>query len=177
MRDWDGHLDEELARDLQRRVVSAVRRTCPAWLAGQAEDISQTVLVQLTRSSQRREGKPEYATSYLEKAAYGAAVDEIRRRSRRQESPMADPAVIERAPDRGANPERRASAAETAQAIRDCLARLLRPRRLAVTLYLQGCSVPETGRRLGWKAKRADNLVYRGLADLRRCLAGKGQSP
>ena len=30
---------------------------------------------------------------------------------------------------------------------------------------------------LGWNAKRADNLVYRGLADLRRCLTAKGIEP
>jgi RNA polymerase sigma-70 factor, ECF subfamily len=46
-----------------------------------------------------------------------------------------------------------------------------------VTLYLQGHTVPETARILGWDAKRAENLVYRGLADLRQCLMGKGHRP
>ena len=55
--------------------------------------------------------------------------------------------------------------------------RLVLPRRLAVTLHLQGHTVPEAGSLLGWNAKRAENLVYRGLADLRDCLAGKGVRP
>ena len=50
-------------------------------------------------------------------------------------------------------------------------------RRLAVTLYLQGHTVPEAARILGWAAKRTENLVYRGLADLRQCLLGKGHTP
>jgi hypothetical protein len=32
--------------DLRRRVVSAVRRTCPGWLAVEAEDIVQNVIAQ-----------------------------------------------------------------------------------------------------------------------------------
>ena len=30
---------------------------------------------------------------------------------------------------------------------------------------------------LDWSAKRVENLVYRGLADLRDCLAAKGFKP
>ena len=48
---------------------------------------------------------------------------------------------------------------------------------MAVTLYLQGHSVPEAARVLDWPAKRTENLVYRGLADLRECLMKKGIQP
>ena len=54
---------------------------------------------------------------------------------------------------------------------------LVRPRRLAVALYLQGHSVPEAAKLLEWGNKRTENLVYRGLADLRECLAKKGLKP
>jgi RNA polymerase sigma-70 factor (ECF subfamily) len=30
---------------------------------------------------------------------------------------------------------------------------------------------------MGWTEKKAENLVYRGLADLRRCLSAKGLRP
>jgi RNA polymerase sigma-70 factor (ECF subfamily) len=50
-------------------------------------------------------------------------------------------------------------------------------RRLAVTLYLHGHSVPDAARILDWSAKRTENLVYRGLADLRECLLSKGLRP
>ena len=52
-----------------------------------------------------------------------------------------------------------------------------RDRRLAVTLHLQGHSVPDAARVLDWPVKRTENLVYRGMADLRECLMSKGIEP
>jgi RNA polymerase sigma-70 factor (ECF subfamily) len=163
--------------DLRQRITSAVRRTCPPWLSSQAEDIVQNVLVRLIQAEKKSEGNPGYSAMYLEKAAHGATVDEIRRRCRRKEQEIEDPRIMDRASDPEADPEQRTSGAEVGQAIRKCLTRLVRPRRLAVTLYLQGCTVPETGERRGWTTKRAENLVYRGLADLRQCLERKGLNP
>ena len=72
------------------------------------------------------------------------------------------------------DPERLAASSEIGRGILDCLSRMSRERRLAVTLYLQGHTVPEASRVLEWTAKRTENLVYRGLADLRECLLSKG---
>src|SRR5688572_31583035 len=44
-------------------------------------------------------------------------------------------------------------------------------------LHLQGHSVPDIGKLMSWAPKKADNLVYRGLADLRECLVSKGVKP
>ena len=74
-------------------------------------------------------------------------------------------------------PERRSAAREITDGIRECLAGLLKPRRLAVTLYLQGCSVPKAAMHLAWTLKKTENLTYRGLGDLRKCLSGKGLEP
>jgi RNA polymerase sigma-70 factor (ECF subfamily) len=52
-----------------------------------------------------------------------------------------------------------------------------RERRLAVTLYLQGHTVAEAASILEWPFKRTENLIYRGLADLRACLRCKGLRP
>ena len=41
-----------------------------------------------------------------------------------------------------------------------------------MTLHLQGFRVAEVATALGWTEKQAENLVYRGLADLRICLEG-----
>jgi RNA polymerase sigma-70 factor (ECF subfamily) len=62
-------------------------------------------------------------------------------------------------------------------AVRECLLNAKRERRLAVTLYLQGHSIPDAARILDWDVKRTENLVYRGLADLRQCLLKKGHRP
>jgi RNA polymerase sigma-70 factor (ECF subfamily) len=169
--------DEADVEELRRRVVGAVRRTCPRWLAVQAEDIVQSVVTRLLKTTLASEGKRTFSSIYLEKAAYGATVDEIRRLSRRREQPVSEPEILERVDAPNPGPEQKARASEVGRGIRDCLRRLAKPRRLAVTLYLEGCSVPETARRLDWTTKKAENLVYRGLADMRRCLGAKGLTP
>ena len=60
---------------------------------------------------------------------------------------------------------------EIDRGITDCLGRLPQPRRLAVTLFLQGYTVPEAGRLLGWTTKKTEHLVSRGLEGLRGCLS------
>ena len=159
---------------MREELVRAVARVCPPWLAGRSDDLVQVALLRVYEVHRRSEGKAELSSFYLRKAAYSAVVDEIRRLRRRQEVPLeeekpeAHPAAMQ--PD----PERNCAGGEIGRAIRDCLGRLVRPRRLAVTLHLQGYRVAEAARLLGWSAKKAENLVYRGLADLRSCLEARG---
>jgi RNA polymerase sigma-70 factor (ECF subfamily) len=114
-------------------------------------------------------------------AAYCAVVDELRRRRRRGETPLegdnlgGGPLAVR--PATGANPERVCAGRELGEAIRECMRGLARARRLAVTLYLEGHSVPEVSALLGWSNKKAENLVFRGLADLRGRLTARGIEP
>lgn len=119
------------------------------------------------------EGNAPLASSYLYRVAHSALVDEIRRVRRRRETDLEDQAVAPVAVVRE-DPERIAASREIGRGIVDCLARMGRDRRMAVTLYLQGHSVADAARVLEWTAKRTENLVYRGLADLRECLMAKG---
>jgi RNA polymerase sigma-70 factor (ECF subfamily) len=163
---------------LHRDLVRAVGRVCPRWMADRADDLVQVALMRVMEIQRRKEGTAEFSSFYLKKAAYSALIDEIRRLRRRQEvsiesdddetGPVFDPAAPE--PD----PERASAGRQVGRAIRDCLGVMVPPRRHAVTLNLQGHSVPEIGRLLGWTAKKAENLVYRGMADLRGCLGAKG---
>lgn len=75
------------------------------------------------------------------------------------------------------DPEHETASRQTGRGILACLARMKAERRRAVTLYLQGHSVPESSRILGWNRKRTENLVFRGLMDLRQCLIKKGLRP
>jgi RNA polymerase sigma-70 factor, ECF subfamily len=93
----------------------------------------------------------------------GTTPDEIRRRKRSEKyQSEAQPRTTAQAsgPDLGAE-------------IRDCLERLPEPRRVSVTLHLQGFRLAEVATTLRWSEKRVENLIYRGMADLRRCLRGK----
>jgi RNA polymerase sigma-70 factor, ECF subfamily len=166
---------EKVRRDLAR----AVARLCPHWLVDQRDDLVQAAVMRVMQVSSRRttegEGNTPLGASYLYKAAYSALVDEIRRVRRRRETGLEDQTVEPTAEP--ADPERQAASRQIGAGIADCLTRLADDRRLAVTLYLQGHSVPESARVLGWAAKRTENLVYRGLTDLRGCLESKGMRP
>jgi RNA polymerase sigma-70 factor (ECF subfamily) len=163
--------------EIRRRVTAAVRRHCPAWLAGHAEDVVQNAVLRLLRTVEKSDGNRTFSSVYLEKSVCGAVVDEIRRVSRRRENPMEDLDAMEPRGGRPPNPEHEASAREVGRGILDCLGHLAKTRRMAVALYLHGCSVPEAAGRLGWSLHRTESLVYRGLANLRRCLERKGLKP
>jgi len=163
---------------LRADVARVVAHVCPAWLASRSDDLVQAVLMRVVAAQKQHEGAGEFSTFYLRKAAHSALVDEIRRWRRRQE--VALPAAAEEGGGPVAaqpDPERDSAGRQLGRAIRDCLKTLVRPRRLAVVLNLQGHSVPEVAQLLRWSPKRAENLVYRGLADLRGCLERRGIVP
>jgi RNA polymerase sigma-70 factor (ECF subfamily) len=165
--------DEGVA-ELRRQLVRAVERICPRWLSAEADDLVQTALLRVLEIRRKREGEAEFSTFYLRRAAHSAVVDEIRRRRRRGEVPLEaegdEPALPSVAP----GPEQLSEAGELGRAITECLGRMIRPRRLAVTLHLQGHRIREVGNHMGWGLKKAENLIYRGLSDLRECLAAQG---
>lgn len=164
--------------ELQKKLTRAVASACPAWLADKADDIVQVSLMRVMEIRKKSEEDRQFSSSYLWRTAYSALIDEIRRLRRRQEVPLDEgsedhPEVTVTAPD----PEQSARGREIGKGIQGCLGNLVRPRRLAVTLYLQGHTIPQVARLTGWSPKRADNLVYRGLADLRQCLTERGINP
>lgn len=163
--------------EIRRRLRLCVGRVCPAWLRDHAEDIVQAAMVRLLEVDRKRGENRWLATINLRTVAYYAAMDEIRRHVRRKEVPEEDEHAMALTKSPAAGPEREAAAREIERGIDDCMTRLVRPRRLAVTLHLLGYSFPEVGRSLGWSTKKAEHLVYRGLDDMRRCLTAKGLTP
>lgn len=159
--------------ELRSKLQTAVRRTCPPWLADQAEDLVQVSLVRILR----KYPDAELNTSFLYRVAHSVVVDEIRRRRRRQEVGMT-PSMPERlqGPDQS-SPELQARGAQIGEVIVDCLGTLVPDRKRAVTLYLQGHGVPEISELLGFDRKKSENLVYRGLKDLRGALSERGMKP
>jgi len=160
-----------------------VARLCPSWLSSQRDDLVQTAVMRVMQIVEADASRPNesrtLASSYLYKVAHSALVDEIRRVRRRREESLDTPQDEYVTPHGGAHldPERIAASRQIGRGIQSCLTRMQRDRRLAVTLYLQGHTVPEASRILDWSAKRTENLVYRGLADLRDCLKLQGMTP
>lgn len=165
-------------RDLRGNLLRAVNRVCPPWLASRRDDLVQAAVLRVMDVERKSEGERELNKAYLYRVAHSALIDEIRRHRRRGEVPIEDEVTDQPPPDLGSvSPERTAVSADIGRAIQECLSEIKRERRLAVTLYLQGHSVPESAAILDWTPKRTENLVYRGLADLRQRLLERGVTP
>lgn len=162
---------------LRRRLERAVATQCPRFLRDRSDDLVQVALLKVMEIDRKSEGNSQFTTSYLWKAASSALIDEIRRQRRRQEVPLEEPDRETDVVRPGVDPEQRTGGRQIGEAIQECLKRLVENRRLAVTLYLQGHSVPESASILGWGVKRTENLVFRGRDDLRKCLSAKGLEP
>ncbi len=151
-------------------LVRAVRRVCPRWLAQDAEDLVQEALIRVWQALRGSAETPN--ASYLYRAAYTTVVDEIRRRRRRLEGDERGEQALDTLAAAG---DLRRDVA-IGEGITRCLERQNEDRRRALTLFLLGNSIEATARLLGGPAKRAENLIYRGLRHLRDCLAELGFS-
>jgi RNA polymerase sigma-70 factor (ECF subfamily) len=169
MTEWD-----PVAERLRTTVARAIRKVCPRWLIDEADDLTQIVTTRVLGRLQDPTAHVDPSPAYLYRAAYSALVDEIRTRRRRREVPI-QPDLQTQSPV--PNPEQRARAREIRDAILSCLAELQPSRRRATMLHIQGHSVAEISALLDCGRKKADNLIYRGLADLRACLTGRGVTP
>jgi RNA polymerase sigma-70 factor, ECF subfamily len=165
---------DDLVERLREDVARAVRNVCPDWLVDAADDLTQIATARVLDRIRATAGTVTFSAGYVYRAAYSVLIDEIRKRRRLREVPIASDLVV---PSGGADPERQATGRAIREAIADCLSRVILSRRRAVMLYLQGHSFAEIADLLSCAKKKAENLVYRGLADVRACLTAKGIAP
>ena len=158
-------------------LVRAVGRFCQGSLRYLRDDLVQSAWIRVLEVQRRGDPDRPLSSSYLYKVAYSALIDEIRRLRRRGEVALDDAPQERQMELRAAGPEQEAERHAIGWGIQECLQRMSSDRRLAVTLHLQGHTVPEAARILDWDTVRTKNLVYRGLADLRACLTSKGLTP
>jgi RNA polymerase sigma-70 factor (ECF subfamily) len=163
---------------LRQKLKIAVRSICPNWLRDRQDDLVQAGMMAVMRIDRKDEEERTFHASYLRKVAYSAMVDEIRRLRSRKEVPL-DTMGESRAvmPAKGLDPGQQLEGRQIGVAIRRCLDKLIEPRRLAVTLHLLGYKQPQIAERMGWTHKRASNLVFRGLQNLRACLSAMEVTP
>lgn len=156
-------------------VRSAVRRRLPRSLRDQHEDLVQQALVRVTHAY-RRDPDRSLNRSYLGLVAHSVVRDALRR-SRRERVFPATPELRSAPACRTSDPERVVGQAQAVASIRAGLARLSDARRSAVQHYLIGHSIREVADAMDIGVKSAENLVYRGLGQLRGYLTEQGHAP
>jgi len=161
--------------ELQRPLAAAVRKAAPSWLRDETDDLTQLALLRLDRAL-KREPDRRLTRAYLGRIAYTTVIDEIRKRRKEREHAAFDVESADR-PAPGPDPERLAAGSGAGAAITECLEAAAPRARDALTLYLLGHSVPEISKLLDHTRKTAENIVYRGLTVLRRCVEAKGYRP
>ena len=163
--------------EIRAVLVRAIASLCPGWMTDRRDDLVQSAMMKLLRQEEKSELNPAPKASYLWKVAHSVTVDEIRSVKRKGEVSL-DPAEDEtavRLEDARAGQDR--AMWELGNAIRECFETLESRRRRVVALNLLGHSLPETAEHSGWRYDQVRNLLYRGMKQLRFCLAGKGFAP
>lgn len=157
-----------------RRVIA---HACPGCLRALEEDLVQRAMLRVSTAF-AKDRERSLNRTYLRQIARSVVLDEIRRQRVRRGT-RADTERVEQARSLGAeDPERRASARELLAIAHRILEERVSPRRAeAVRHYLSGQTIPEVAATMGVAVKSADNLVYRGIRDLRAALEGHGQPP
>lgn len=168
-------LEDDIFSGVRELLLRAIRRRCPGWLIDESEDLVQDVLVKLTEKVESSQEAAELAPGYIVQAAYNRLVDEIRkRRNDRVILREVETGDDERISDLGPGPERSYESQQIGRAVWECLGNLQGSRRRVVTLYLRGHKAKSSADILGCPVRKIQNLVFRGLRDLRQCLAEKG---
>ncbi len=163
--------------EIMELIERAVGMTCPRHLRHLKDDIVQDARLRLARVADLDDPRFQ-VRSYLWRAAHSAILDAMRAARRRALESSEEGAELDRRTlSERPGPERAAASREIAAAIRDCLETLVESRRRVVTLNLLGFGMSEIATMLHEQRKRIDNLLYRGLVNLRECLLGKGVRP
>lgn len=161
---------EEIVRKYGRLIRHAIRQAGGRDAVSLADDIEQTVIVNLWQQVSR-EQTIEHPASYIFKAAIRETVRALRR----------ERAHVERATTSGAppgvehtNPEQIAASRQRREALAAALASLAPDRARAVRAHVGGWSVQDIMELTGWSYQRTRNLIARGMADLRSALIERG---
>lgn len=172
---------DQLWKTLAPHVRAAVSRHRSRDVALAADDLMQEVRIRVwTVYSGDRNSRLK--TSYYYKVVNSAIIDSLRAyrgtlaHSVRSESDGEEDetALIERIGGEEQGPEGVFDERQRSTRLLEAIRQLPADRRRAVTLFLQGFSVPEIAELLGCDRNRAHNLAYRGVRALKE-LMGTGK--
>jgi RNA polymerase sigma-70 factor (ECF subfamily) len=148
-------------------------------LAGSdVEDLVQEVRLRLWKALESGEKILAAPASYIHRTAVSAALDLLRRRRARRETParLSRPSGLAMLGE-SASADRMLEELELQEQVGRAVDALIPARRSVVRMYLAGYGREEIADLLGWSEPKTRNLLYRGLADLRERLTAMGIGP
>lgn len=161
------------------RLRRVFRKTCPAMLRSQIDDLTQKAILRLLERDQKVGQQQSYCGSYLHRTAYCVLIDELRRARRTSElhgvqgEEQELEGVTSSEPSQR-SPEEQLFDLEMSRAVQDCISQLKEDYRVAAVLQMQGHRYDEIASALECDRKRISNLLFRGREMLRACLRQKG---
>ncbi len=159
----------------QRLVLSVAQKIVHD--AGEAEDVVQVVFLQLFQKMELFDPARGTLKVWLLQLAYTRSINRRYHLQRRQfysQVEMNDEEIAEFSP--GARTALRLTSCETARYVREILATLSEPQRVAVELIaFEGLTLEELAQRTGETLSNAKHHYYRGMMKLRECLSTAAQ--
>lgn len=144
----------------------------------EVDEVVQEIRVRMWKSLGTAELIRRAKASYVYRAAISASIDLIRRRrARRHEAQSLGDDGSDDAPESRHRADAALDEDDVARMVHRALALLAEPRRAVVRMHLAGYDRYEIAELLGWSEPKTRNLLYRGLADLRRILESWGIGP
>lgn len=142
------------------------------------DDLVQEVRLRLWKALASGEKILSAPASYIHRTAVSAALDVLRRRRARRETPVrvsrpSGLAMLGESP----SADRMVEQIELQDSIGRAVEQLIPARRSVVKMYLAGYGREEIADLLGWTEPKTRNLLYRGLSDLRETLTEMGIGP
>jgi RNA polymerase sigma factor (sigma-70 family) len=160
-----------IIEELLQRWAGLLRTAARRYGLAPADEIEleQEFRIRLWRTLERGREKPkDIGSSYVYRVVMSAAVDLLRRhRAERAASRLSLDDVGDQIP---APQVHDTDEAELTAALENALSTLALDRRVVVRMHLDGKHRDEISNLLGWSGARTRNLLYRGLADLKRAL-------
>jgi RNA polymerase sigma-70 factor (ECF subfamily) len=170
-----GALDAVLTRFAERVRYIGVQH---GLMGSDVEDLVQEVRLRLWKALESDEKILSAPASYIHRTAVSAAIDLLRRRRARRETPvrLSRPSGIA-ALGESPSADRLMEQLELQESVGKAVEMLIPARRSVVKMYLAGYGREEIADLLGWTEPKTRNLLYRGLADLRETLTAMGIGP
>ena len=163
---------EEVIGNFARFIESNIQKFDPQKSGIDPEDISQEVIIKIWKVLHDEKNVHNYA-SYIEKIVNSTVIDQLRRF--RRQTGIINIEKRKRIADQK-NHYTMNSRVETdhSESIGKAIGTLMESRRKPVRLFLLNMTLDEISIYLNWSRDKTRNLLYRGLADLKRALKEQG---